>query len=168
MKEHFHLKWAVVFGAVLVMGVGSTGVHSQAPMSPDQRDLDEMAQIGVGLGSDRCREIQQQVDEITAVYRSGLKDEEKMAKLSQIWSRSAGELRKSGESDEIIQATVNQYLPFMEELAAEAQASVKAGQTQASKDKAAQLDRVKTMTRSYVKMIGLLCPKLSLPPIMNK
>ncbi|MEW6351734.1 MAG: hypothetical protein AB1646_22020 [Thermodesulfobacteriota bacterium] len=168
MKEHSPHKWVGVFAAVLVIGLGSAWVHAQTPMSPSDIDLDEMARIGVGLGAAKCREIQQQVDEIMSIFRSGLKDEEKIGKLSQIWSRSAAEMKKSGESDEDIRATVNQYLPFLDMLAAEAQTALKAGETQVSKDKAAQLDRIKLLTQSYVKMIGLLCPKLTLPPIMGK
>ncbi len=168
MKAYANLKWATVLAAVVVMSIGSPGIHAQGPVAPSDSDLDDMARIGVGLGAAKCRQIQQQVDEIMSVYKSGLKDEEKIAKLSRIWSRSAEEMKKSGESDDDIKAAVNQYLPFLEILATEVTASVKAGETQASKDKTAQLERLNVLTQSYVRMIRLLCPKLTLPPSMTK
>ena len=165
-KIHCGLTVLSMFLMRPLLGCGIAGV--QKAVAPTEGDLDEMARLGVGLGDQKCNAVQSQIDGIKAVYESNLSDEEKMAKLSAIWSNTAADLKKSFASDQDVKAAVEPYLLMLEGACGQC-ADLGSGRAKATspRDKRT-FDRMKVMTSSYVKMMRLLCPKLTLPPIVGK
>jgi hypothetical protein len=168
MTKQIHFVLAAFLAVVALLTLGCGVSIAQKAVAPEEGDLDEMARAGIGLGASQCQEVQKRISSVVGIFESSLKDQEKMAKLSEIWSQSAAEMRKSGEGDELIQTTMEPYLLLMEGLAAQLKASMGTGNKQAPEEMKATFDRMKLMTGSYVKMMRLLCPKLVLPPIMDK
>jgi hypothetical protein len=168
MTRHILFVLAALLAGAALLTLGCGVSIAQQAVAPEEGDLDEMARAGVGLGSSKCNEVQQKISAVVSIFESSLKDQEKMAQLSQVWAQSAEEMRKSGEGDELLKTTIEPYLLIMEGLAGQLQASMGAGNKQAPEQIKAAFDRMKLMTGSYVKMMRLLCPKLSLPAILDK
>lgn len=168
MTTKTRLVLVAISTALVISTLGCGVAGAQKAVAPSDADLDEMAKLGVGPGAQRCSKVQRQVDGITDIYRSNLTDEEKMVKLSAIWAQSAADMKKSAEGDEDIEAAMAPQLFMLEGLAGQLRTAAAAGQKQPPAEVKAAFERVKTMTDSYVKMMRLMCPKLSLPPMMGK
>jgi len=115
----------------------------------------------------KCNALQQQIDQVVAVYQSSMTDEEKVARLMEVWSQSMAAMQKSGENDPDVAAAARQYRVMMEELLAMAKASSGGGGKDVPADARESLKKLKVITQNYVKMMKILCPKLKLPAIMN-
>jgi hypothetical protein len=128
--------------------------------------------LGKDFGMDpaKCDAFQEQINQVVAVYQSALSDDEKIARLTELWSQSAESLQKSASDDPEVASTANQYLILMKQLVAMAMAEESPSGTDKSASAAAtnSLKKLKTLTQNYVKMMKILCPRLTLPPIMNQ
>jgi hypothetical protein len=161
--------WIAFVAALAVVGFlsGTASAQSRSGSSgPTPEELEDLSK-DLGMNPAQCEALQRQIDDVVSVYQSGMSDDEKIAKLSALWGQAAASMRKSGEKDPDVGATAGQYLTVMEDLVAMAKA-------QSGSDKDASvaarnaLTRLKGMSQNYVKMMKILCPKLSLPPIMNQ
>ena len=156
-----------LLAAFAVMSCLCSPAAAQGAGGPSLGELEDLAK-DLGMNPATCDAVQKQIDEVMAVYQSGLSDEQKIASLSQLWSQTATSMRKSGEADSEVAATGNQYLLMMNELVAMAKHSSGGSNKNVSAEAMNSLRKLKALTQNYVKMMKVMCPKLVLPPIMNQ
>ena len=79
-------------------------------------------------------------------------------------------MQKAGSDDPEVASTANQYLVLMKQLMAMAMAEEPPSGSDKNVSVAAanSLKKLKALTQNYVKMMKILCPRLTLPPIMNQ
>jgi hypothetical protein len=164
--KHVRMLLIVVVATFAVAGFSLGLAEAQKPGGPTSEELEDIAK-DLGMEPAKCDAVQRQIDQVVSVYQSGLTDNEKIAKLTELWAQSAAALKKSGESDPDVGATAGQYLLLMEEVVAMTKASPSGDDKAVSSTARDSLKRLKILTQNYVKMIKILCPKLTLPAIMN-
>jgi hypothetical protein len=164
-RSHFGVVAVMAAFAVMCCLCGPAAAQRSTGPSPDE--LEDLAK-DMGMSPAKCNAVQQQINQVVAVYQSSLSDEEKIARLSQLWSQSAASLQKAGSADTEVASTADQYLSMMDELVGMAKDSSKGSDKNASAAAMNSLKKLKTLTQNYVKMMKVMCPKLTLPPIMNQ
>jgi hypothetical protein len=140
--------------------------RADKPAAPSEEELADMAQ-DLGMDPATCDAIQARIDQVVAVYQSSQTESEKLAKLTELWSQAMTDMKKAGEQDGDVASTSGQYLLIMQELVDMAKAAPDGGQ-QVSPAAKNTLVKLKALTQNYVKMMKIMCPKLSLPPLMNQ
>ncbi len=140
---------------------------AQRTTGPSPDELDDLAK-DLGMGPAKCNAVQEQINQVVAVYQSSLSDEEKIAALSKLWSQSAVSLQKSASADPEVASTANQYLVMMQELMVLAEASPSKTDKNASPQAINSLKKLKMLTQNYAKMMKVMCPNLTLPSIMSE
>ncbi len=162
-----HLGVIVLLAAFMVAGGLCGSVNAGRSTGPTSEDLEDLSK-DFGMDPAKCDAVQKQINQVMAVYQSNLTDDEKVASLTQLWSKSAAAMEKSTSDDPDVASTANQYLVMMKELVAMAKDSPNDSDKNVSAAAANSLKKLKTLTQNYVKMMKVMCPKLVLPPLMNQ
>lgn len=141
------------------------GLAQQNPAAPSEDEVQDMAR-NMGMDPQRCDALQNQIDQVTSVASSSLSENEKAAQLSQLLDQSIESMKQAASKDPEVAQIVNQYLSMMQGLVAVAKnpgddKSVSAGTAE-------DLSKLKIMTRTYIQMMKLMCPKLKLPESVDK
>jgi hypothetical protein len=165
--ERMHFRWIVLVVAFAVMMLGPATVEAQPSTGPSPDELEDLAR-DFGMDPAKCNAVQKQIDQVVAVYQSGLSDDEKIAGLSALWAQSAASLQKSAAADSEVASTANQYVLMMEELVAMAKDSPSGSDKNVSVAAKNSLNKLRALTQNYVKMMKVMCPKLNLPAVMNQ
>jgi hypothetical protein len=162
------VRWgiAVLCAAVLAAGF-MVDAASAEKAAPSDEEVQDMAR-GMGMDPKLCGELQNQVNQVSAIFQSSLSAQEKMTKLQETLAGSLAGMQKSAENDPEIGAIVKQYTVMMLGLLATTRGSVASEDKQASSESKQELDKLKVLTGTYVNMVKMMCPKLSLPEVMNK
>ena len=156
----------ILFSAFLIMSFGAAAAEPQN-VQPSDEEVQDMAR-GMGLDPRLCGDLQNRINEIIAISQSALSDDEKVKKLSEALAQSLAGMQKSGSKDPEIGNTMNQYLALIKDLVATAQVSDVGSDKNISAAAKNELQKLLILTKNYVQMMKLMCPKLVLPEAMNK
>lgn len=162
-----HLGWLALLAALAVLGFLQASAQAQQSSGPSPEELEDLAK-DFGIDPAQCEALQKQIDRVVSVYQSGMSDDEKVARLSELWAQTASSMQKSGANDPEVGSAVNQYLFLMQELMAMAQASPGGSDKSVTPAARNSLNKLKGLSQNYVKMMKVMCPKLTLPPVMNQ
>jgi hypothetical protein len=158
---------AVLCAAILVAGFMLQAASAQKA-APSDEEVQDMAR-SMGMDPKVCGELQNQVNQVSAIFQSSLSAQEKLTKLQETLAASMAGMQKSAESDPEIGAIVKQYTVMMMGLLATTRGSLSGAEDkQVSTESKQELDKLKVLTSTYVNMVKMMCPKLSLPEVMNK
>jgi hypothetical protein len=144
---------SLLFAAILVFGAGIDLSIAQAP------DPKGAALI--------CEALQKQVDHIVSIADSrGISDEEKVAKLKDMWSKSWEEIAKFAQGDQDMTGRIKHLRDLISVLLFETvdPAGVKKDVSNRAREALVQIkDRIKP----YMAITRMICPQLVLPPAFS-
>jgi hypothetical protein len=121
------------------------------------------------LDASVCRQVQKQVDDLVAISESAsMSREEKIAALSQSWAQSIATMRNDAKKDEETAQMVKGLSDSVAKILALGLASSQQGQKDVSSDTKQALNDVNEQIKPYMSFMKILCPKLVLPPVMQK
>lgn len=135
--------------------------------APRDDEVQDMAR-SFGMDPSLCDGLQAQIDKVVNIYRSAAPDDEKVSQLTETLAESLRNMRESGQKDPEVDRLVKQYLTIIEGLLASARDSFKAGVKQLPPDTKDELQKLKILTGTYMSMMKMMCPKLTLPDLMSK
>jgi hypothetical protein len=158
--------WMLFLSALLITSLGAFIAHAQKTGVSDQ-EMQDMAR-GMGMDPGQCEGLQNRINQIVAIYESPLSDDEKMAQLTEILAQSVAEMQQAGSKDPEVATAGNQYVLLIQELLAAARKSAAGGDKKVSDAVKDDLQKLKIMTKDYMQMMKLMCPKLALPDVMTK
>ncbi len=164
----------VLLFALALSGGGFFATKAQAAdvaqgqnAGPSDKEIQDMAR-NMGMDPKLCDGVQERINRIVAISESSISDEEKVEKLSEAVTESIAGMQKSGSKDEEVARAANQYLGLMKGLIAAVRASAAAGDKKVSATAKEDLQKLIILTKTYVAMMKVMCPKLTLPDTMNK
>jgi hypothetical protein len=158
--------WMIFLSALLITGLGAFIAHAQNA-GPSDQEMQDMAR-GMGMDPRQCDDIQNRINQIVAIYESSLSDNEKIASLTEAVAQSVDEMQQAAAKDPEVATAGNQYLVLIQELLAAARKSASGDDKKVSDAVKDDLQKLKIMTKDYVQMMKLMCPKLALPEVMTK
>ena len=158
--------WMIFLSALLITSLGAFIAHAQNT-GPSDQEMQDMAR-GMGMDPRQCDDVQNRINQIMAIYESPLSDDEKMAKLTEAVAQSMAEMQQAGSKDPEVATAGNQYVLLIQELLAAARKSASGDDKKVSDAVKDDLQKLKIMTKDYVQMVKLMCPKLALPDVMTK
>jgi hypothetical protein len=158
--------WMIFLSASLITGLGAFIAHAQYA-GPSDQEMQDMAR-GMGMDPRQCDDIQNRINQIVAIYESSLSDNEKIASLTEAVAQSVEEMQQAASKDPEVATAGNQYLVLIQELLAAARKSASGDDKKVSDAIKDDLQKLKIMTKDYVQMMKLMCPKLALPDVMTK
>jgi hypothetical protein len=164
MKRLFHSLIILLAVLAVISSASFLGAQNTAPTDEEVQDMAR----SMGMDPKRCAVLQNQINKITAVAESSLKDDEKVARLSELVAQSMAEMQKEASKDEEVAGIVNQYLSLMQGIMSAARTSGAGDDKKVPSTAAEDLAKLKTMTHTYVQMMKLMCPKLVVPESTNK
>jgi hypothetical protein len=169
-----------VFGVCIVLlcvlalsGGGGFATKAQAAdapqdenAGPSDQEIQDMAR-SMGMDPKLCDGLQERINRIVAVSESSMSDEEKLEKLSEDVAESIVGMEKSGAKDAEVAKAANQYLVLMKGLLAAARVPAGADDKKVSATAQEDLQKLIIITKTYVAMMKVMCPKLKLPDAMT-
>jgi hypothetical protein len=158
--------WMLFLSALAVTSLGAFIAHAQNT-GPSDQEMQDMAR-GMGMDPGQCEGLQNRINQIVAIYESSASDDEKMAGLTEIVEQSMAEMQQAGSKDPEVATASNQYLVLIQGLLAAARTSASGDDKKVSDAVKDDLQKLKIMTKDYVQMMKLMCPKLALPDVMTK
>ena len=168
------ITWIILLFALALWGGEVVATKAQAAdagqgrnAGPSDQEIQDMART-MGMDPKLCDGLQERINRIVAISESSITDEEKVEKLSEAVAESIAGMQKSGSKDAEVAKTANQYLVLMKGLLAAARASAAAGDKKVSTSAKEDLQKLIILTKVYVSMVKVMCPKLTVPDAMNK
>lgn len=158
--------WTVFLSALLITSLGAFIAHAQNA-GPSDQEMQDMAR-GMGMDPQQCDDLQNRINQIVAIYESSLSDNEKIASLTEAVAQSVEQMQQAASKDPEVATAGNQYLVLIQELLAAARKSASGDEKKVSDAVKDDLHKLKIMTKDYVQMMRLMCPKLALPDVMTK
>jgi len=154
-------------GEIFTAQARAADVREGQNSGPSDREIQDMAR-SMGMDPKLCDGLQERINRIVAISESSITDEEKVEKLSEAVAESIAGMQKSGSKDAEVAKAANQYLVLMKGLIAAVRASVGTGDKKVSASAKEDLQKLIILTKTYVAMMKIMCPKLTLPDTMNK
>jgi hypothetical protein len=164
--KRISVAWMIFLSALLITSLGASIAYAQNT-GPSDQEMQDMAR-GMGMDPRQCDDVQNRINQIVAIYESPLSDDEKMAKLTEAVAQSVAEMQQAAAKDPEVATAGNQYVLLIQELLAAAHKSASGDDKKVSDAVKDDLQKLKIMTKDYVQMMKLMCPKLALPDVMNK
>jgi hypothetical protein len=158
---------AIWGGEVFATKVQAADERQGQNVRPSDQDAQDLAS-SLGMDPKLCDGLQERIDRILAISESSISDEEKVEKLSEAVAESIAGMQKSGSKDTEVAKAANQYLVLMKGLLAAARQSAAAGEKKVSSTAKEDLQKLIILTKVYVSMMKMMCPKFTLPDAMNK
>jgi hypothetical protein len=160
------LSWIIFLSALVTMGLGALAIETRAA-GPSDEEVQDMAR-SMGRDPKQCEAIQNQVNRLTSISESSMSDDEKVSKLSEALAESKAGMQKSAQKDPEVDKAVSQYLVLIEDLVSAARASATGADKNVSAAVTNDLKRLTILTKNYVAIMKLMCPRLTLPEPVNK
>ncbi len=135
--------------------------------APSDEEVQDMAR-GMGMDPKLCGQLQNQVNQVVNIGQSSLGAQEKLTKLQEVLTGSLAGMQKSAENDPEIGMIVKQYTFVIAGLLATVSGSAATEGKQVSPESKNELEKLKVLTTTYVNMVKMMCPKLTLPEVLNK
>ena len=142
-------------------------VRQDENAGPSDEEIQDMART-MGMDPKLCEGLQERINRIVAISESSISDEEKLEKLSEAVSESILGMEKSGSKDAEVANAAKQYLVLIKGLLATARASTAADNKEVSGKAREDLQKLIILTKTYVAMMKVMCPKLKVPDAINK
>jgi hypothetical protein len=142
-------------------------VRQDGNAGPSDEEIQDMART-MGMDPKLCDGLQERINRIVAISESSISDEEKLEKLSEAVAESILGMEKSGSKDAEVAKAAKQYLVLIKGLLATARASTAADNKEVSSKAREDLQKLIILTKTYVAMMKVMCPKLKLPDAVNK
>lgn len=168
------ITWIILLFALALWGGEVFATKAQAAdarqgqnAGPSDQEVQDMAR-SMGMDPKLCAGLQERINRIIGISESSITDEEKVEKLSEAVAESIAGMQKSGSKDAEVATAANQYLVLMKGLLAAARQSVAAGDKNVSNTAKEDLQKLIILTKVYVSMMKIMCPKLTVPDTMNK
>lgn len=134
---------------------------------PKNGEVQDMAR-SFGMDPAVCVGLQSQIDRVVNIAGSAASDEEKISRLTEALAESLENMQQASLKDPEMDRIVKQYLTLIQGLLGMVKDSFRTDGKQISPEAKNELQKLKIMTSTYVSMMKMLCPKLSLPDVMNK
>jgi DNA repair ATPase RecN len=144
-----------------------TCVTAAQQAGPSDDEVQDLAR-SMGMDPRSCDDIQNRINRVAAIAESSLSDDEKVSRLSEALAESIAGMQKAGQKDDEVAKAVNQYLVLIQDLLSTARASATGDDKKVSAAVKNDLQRLTILTKNYVAMMKLMCPRLALPEAMNK
>ena len=164
IMKGFAYAWMTLVTVVLVMN-SVLGLAQSKPAAPSENEIQDMAR-SMGMDPQRCDALQNRINQVTLAADSSLSEKEKAARLSELLDQAIESMREAASKDPEVARIVNQYLSMMQGLVDAARNT--GSDKNVSSNTAEDLSKLKVMTRTYVQMIKMMCPKLKLPESVDK
>jgi hypothetical protein len=158
--------WMIFVTVLLITSLGASIAHAQGA-GPSDKEVQDLAR-DMGMDPRQCDDVQNRINQVVAIYESPLSDDEKMARLTEAVAQSMAEMQHAGSKDPEVATAGNQYVLLIQELLAAARKSASGDDKKVSDAVKDDLQKLKIMTKDYVQMMKLMCPKLVLPDVMTK
>jgi len=158
--------WMVFMVALVIASVGASVAEAQNA-GPSDQEVQDMAR-GMGMDPGLCNDLQNRINEVVAISDSSLSDDEKMTKLTEAVAQSMADMQKAASKDPEVESAIGQHLVLVQALMAAARTSASGNDKKVSDSVKDDLEKLKIITKNYVQMMKLMCPKLTLPDVMNK
>ncbi len=158
---------ALAGGEVFATKAQAADVPQRQNAGPSDQETQDMAR-SMGMDPKSCDGLQERINRIVAISQSSMTDEEKVEKLSEAVAESIAGMENSGAKDAEVANAAKQYLVVMKGLIAAARESAAADGKKVSVAAKEDLQKLIIMTKTYVAMMKVMCPKLTLPDTMNK
>jgi hypothetical protein len=158
--------WMIFVSVLLITSLGASIAHAQGA-SPSDKEIQDLAR-DMGMDPRQCDDVQNRINQVVAIYESALSDDEKMARLTEAVAQSMAEMQQAGSKDPEVATAGNQYVLLIQELLAAARKSASGDDKKVSDAVKDDLQKLKIMTKDYVQMMKLMCPKLVLPDVMTR
>jgi len=154
-------------GEVFATRAQAADVRQGQNAGPSDQEIQDMSRT-MGMDPKRCEDLQERVNRIVAISESSDTVEQKVEKLSEYIAESIAGLEKAGSKDSEVANAVKQYLVLMKGIMASALASAATGEKKVSAATKEDLQKLIILTKTYVTMMKVMCPKLALPDTVNK
>ncbi len=158
---------AILLLFAIIMASLWTCVTAAQQAGPSDEEVQDLAR-SMGMDPRSCDDIQNRINRVTAIAESSLSDDEKVSRLSEALAESIAGMQKAGQKDDEAAKAVNQYLVLIQDLLSAARASATGDDKKVSAAVKNDLQRLTILTKNYVAMMKLMCPRLALPEAMNK
>ena len=171
MKKKFSVWMILLLAAIVCCGI----IVPQAQAAdvkgrntgPSDQEIQDMART-MGMDPKLCEDLQERINKIVAISDSSLTDQEKVDKLSETVAESMAGMQTAGSKDAEVANAANQYLVLMKDIMSAARSSAAKGDSKVSAATKEDLQKLLTITKTYMAMMKIMCPKLALPDTMNK
>jgi hypothetical protein len=164
--KRISLAWMIFVSVLLITSLGASIAQAQKA-GPSDKEVQDLAR-DMGMDPRQCDDVQNRINQVVAIYESPLSDDEKMARLTEAVAQSMAEMQQAGSKDPEVATAGNQYVLLIQELLAAARKSASGDDKKVSDAVKDDLQKLKIMTKDYVQMMKLMCPKLVLPDVMTK
>ena len=158
---------ALLGGEVFATQAQAAEAREGQNSGPSDQEIQDMAR-SMGMDPKLCDGLQERINRIVEISQSSMTDEEKVEKLSEAVAESIAGMEKSGSKDAEVAKAASQYLVLMKGLIAAVRASAGADDKKVSASAKEDLQKLIVLTKTYVAMMKVMCPKLTLPDTMNK
>jgi len=165
MKRFF--RTIVIFTSALLAMSLVPCLASDPNVAPKDDEVQDMAR-SFGMDPALCAGLQNQIDRVVNIAASAASDDEKISRLTEALAESLENMQQASLKDPEMDRIVKQYLTLIQGLLGMARDSFRTDGKQISPEAKNELQKLKIMTSTYVSMMKMLCPKLTLPDAMNK
>jgi len=171
MKKKFSVWMTLLLAAILCCGIivpkAQTADVKGQNTGPSDQEIQDMAR-SMGMDPKLCEDLQERVNKIVAISDSSLTDQEKVDKLSETVAESIAGMQTAGSKDAEVANAANQYLVLMKDIMTAARSSAAKGDNKVLASTKEDLQKLLLITKTYMAMMKIMCPKLTLPDTMNK
>jgi hypothetical protein len=171
MKKKFSVWMILLLAAIVCCGIivpkAQTADVKNQDTGPSDGEIQDMAR-SMGMDPKLCGELQERIDKIVAISDSSLTDQEKMDKLSETVAESIAGMQNAGSKDAEVANAASQYLVLMKDIMTAARSSAAKGDNKVSASTKEDLQKLLVITKTYMAMMKIMCPKLALPDTMKK
>ena len=171
MKKKFSVWMILLLAAIVCCGIivpkAQTADTKNQNTGPSDQEIQDMART-MGMDPKLCEDLQERINKIVAISDSSLTDQEKIDKLSETVAESMAGMQTAGSKDAEVANAANQYLVLMKDIMTAARSSAAKGDNKISASTKEDLQKLLTITKTYMAMMKIMCPKLALPETMNK
>lgn len=158
--------WPIFLAALVIIAWGAVVTGAQTTGPTDEEKLDMARTLGTNPGF--CSGLQDRINSVVAIYGSSVSDSEKIAGLTKAINQSLEEMLKAASQDSEIGNAIKPQIALIQELMTAAPLSTSGNNKEVSAAVKDDLKKMKVMTKDYVNMMKLMCPKLTLPELMKK
>ncbi len=171
MKKNFSVWMILLVAAILCCGIifpkAQAADTQDRNTGPSDQEIQDMAR-NMGMDPKLCEALQERINRIVAIADSSLTDEDKVNKLSEAVAESIGGMQTAGSKDPEVANAASQYLVLMKDIITAARSSTAKGDNKVSASAKEDLQKLLIITKTYMSMMKIMCPKLTLPDTMKK
>ena len=172
MKMKFSVWMILLLAAILCCGTiiakAQTSDQKAQGSGPSDQEIQDMSR-SMGMDPKQCEDIQERINRIVAIADSSLlTDQEKIDKLSEAISESMEGMKTAGSNDAEVASAANQYLVLLKDIMTGARSSAAKADSKVSNSTKEDLQKLLIMTKTYIAMMKVMCPKLVLPDSVSK